>query len=108
MGLVIVPIKEEKVQAWKSWSKKLTGERKNEFEDMNKRYGLTRHNAWLAETPAGSMAVVLHEGPGADTFMPNVAKSDHEFDVWMKESIEGFHDMDLSAPPPGPMPVKMI
>uniref|UniRef100_UPI003216D9DE hypothetical protein n=1 Tax=uncultured Draconibacterium sp. TaxID=1573823 RepID=UPI003216D9DE len=108
MGLVIVPIKENKVEAWKSWSKKLTGERKEEFDDLNKRYGLVRHDAWLAETPSGPVAVVLHEGPGAETFMQNVAKSDNRFDVWMKENIEDFHGMELGAPPPGPMPVKMI
>jgi hypothetical protein len=108
MGLVIVPIKEGKEEAWKSWNGQFSGEKKNEFEDMNKRHGLTRHSTWFAETPAGPMAVVLHEGPGADTFMPNMAKSENSFDVWMKESIEDFHGMDLGAPPPGPMPVQMI
>ncbi len=108
MGLVIVPIKEDKVEAWKNWSKKLTGKQKAEFDDMNQRHGLTRHSAWLAETPTGSVAVVLHEGPGAETFMQNVANSDNSFDVWMKESIEDFHGMELGAPPTVPMPVKMI
>ena len=108
MGLVIAPIRDGKVEAWKSWAEKLAGEKRNEFEDMNKRHGLTEHNVWFAETPAGPMAVVLHEGPGADTFMPNVAKSDNAFDIWIKESIEDFHGMDLGAPPPGPMPVKMV
>jgi len=108
MGLVIVPIKEDKVEAWKNWSKKLTGEQKAEFDDVNQRHGLTRHCAWLAETPTGPVAVVLHEGPGAETFMQNVANSDNSFDVWMKESIEDFHGMELGAPPPVPMPVKMI
>jgi hypothetical protein len=107
MGLVIVPIKNDKLEEWKSWTKKLKGEKKNEFDDLNKRHGLTRHDVWFAETPSGSMAVVLHEGPGAETFMPDLAKSDIAFDVWMKEHIENFHGMDLSSPPPGPMPVKM-
>lgn len=108
MGLVVVPIIEGKVEAWKNWSKKLVGERKNEFADSNKRHGLTQHNVWFAETPAGPMAVVLHEGPGAEMYMSNIAKSDNAFDIWVKESIEDFHGMDLSAPPPGPMPVKMV
>lgn len=108
MGLVVVPIKEGKVEAWKSWNGEFAGERKSEFDDMNKRHGLTRHNVWFADTPAGPMAIVLHEGPGSETFMPNMAKSEHSFDIWMKENIEDFHGMDLGAPPPGPMPVKMI
>lgn len=108
MGLVVVPIKEGKLEAWKSWNKRFSLERRNEFEDLNKRYGLTRHNVWLAQTPVGAMAVVLHEGPGSDTFMQDLAKSENSFDVWMKESIEDFHGMDLGAPPPLPMPVQMI
>ena len=108
MGLVVVPIKEGKVEAWKSWNGKMLNEKKSEFEDLSKRHGLTRHNVWLAQTPAGAMAVVLHEGPGAETFMQNLAKSTNSFDVWMKESIEDFHGMDLAAPPPGPLPEQMI
>lgn len=107
MGLVVVPIKKDKLEAWKNWNKKFIEEKKSEFEDLNKRHGLTRHDVWLAETPAGPMAVVLHEGPGAETFMQNVAKSENSFDIWMKESIEDFHGMDMGAPPPGPMPIKM-
>ncbi len=108
MGLVLAPIKEEKLQAYKNWIKEIVGEKKEAFDDMNKRHGITRHEVWLAETPAGPMAAVIHEGPGADTFMPNVAKSENSFDIWFKESIKDIHGMDLGAPPPGPMPVKMI
>ena len=108
MGLVVAPIKGDQVEAWKSWNAELNGSRKNEFEDLNQRYGLTSHNVWYAESPGGPLAVVIHEGPGSDSFMQKISQSDHSFDVWMKEKIESFHDMDLSKPPPGPMPVKMV
>ena len=84
------------------------GEKKKEWEDLNKRYELTRHSLWAVETPNGLTAVVLHEGPGADTFMQKVAVSDHSFDKLMTEKIMEFHGMDLGAPPPGPMPVELI
>ena len=108
MGLVVAPIKEGKLEAWKKWNASLAGEKKSEFDDLNKRHGLTRHDVWLAETPAGAMAVVLHEGPGSETFMQNVAHSENSFDVLMKQLIEDFHGMDMGAPPPGPMPVKLL
>jgi len=107
MGLVVVPVVKGKEEAWKSWAKNLNGEMKKDFDDLNKRHGLTRHDVWAVETPNGLMAAVLHEGPGADSFMQAVAASDHAFDVSMKESIESFHGMNLSAPPPGPMPEKL-
>jgi hypothetical protein len=107
MGLVLAPIKEGKLEAYKNWIKEIT-EKKAAFDDMNKRHGITRHEVWLAETPAGPMAAVIHDGPGADEFMPNVANSNNSFDIWFKNSILDLHGMDLGAPLPGPNPVKMI
>ena len=75
---------------------------------MNKRHGISRHEVWLAETPAGTMAALIHEGPRADAFMPNVASSDNTFDIWFKDSIQDIYGMDLGSPPSEPMPVKMI
>ena len=54
------------------------------------------------------MTVVLHEGPGADSFIHNVAVSDHPVNIKMRESIQAFQGMDMGAPPPGPMPVKVV
>ncbi len=108
MGLVVAPILKGKEEEWKNWCLKQKGEKKKEFEDLNKRHGLTRHDVWAVETPNGLMAVVLHEGPGADSFMHNIAVSENSVDKQMRESIEKFHGMNLNAPPPGPMPVKLI
>ena len=108
MGLVVAPVVKGREEEWKSWTHKMKGEMKKEWDDLNKRHQLNRHDVWAVETPNGLMAVVLHEGPGADTFMHDVAVSDHPVDVLMKESIEKFHGMDMSAPPPGPMPEKLI
>ena len=108
MGLIVTPIVKGKEEEWKIWAQKLKGELKKDFDDFNKRYRLTRHDVWAVESPSGLMAVVLHEGPGADTFMHDVAVSNNSFDVNMRKQIESFHGMNLSGPPPGPMPVKLV
>ncbi|WP_167608833.1 hypothetical protein [Maribellus sediminis] len=108
MGLVIVPLKKDKLDAWKTWAESLNNEQSEEFNSFNKKYGLTRHDAWLAETPEGPVVVALHEGPGAESFMQEVGKSNDSFEASFKEKLMEFHGMDLSGPPPGPMPVKMI
>lgn len=108
MSLVVAPVLKGKEKEWKSWIEKMKGEMKKDWDELNKRHSLTRHDVWAVETPNGLTAVVLHEGPGADSFMHDVAESDHPTDVLMKESIEKFHGMDMSAPPPGPMPEKLI
>ena len=104
MSLKMIPIAAGKATAWKEWAAELTGPRKRELDDMNKRHKLTRHSAWLSETSQGQMAVVLHEGPGADKFIEKLATSNNEFDVWFRKKVEEFHGMDLKQRPPGPDP----
>ena len=104
MGVILAPIIEGKVDAWKQWTRDLSGARGQELADFNRRYGLTRHAAWLAETPSGPAVIVLLEGPGADEFMPKLGPSQNQFDLWFKENIKEIHGMDVTQPPPGPMP----
>jgi hypothetical protein len=108
MGLVVAPIVEGKQEAFRSWLDELKGSRKAEFDELNKRYGLTRHDVWLVESPKGDMAVVLQEGPGADSFMQKVGHADNGFDLEMKQHLEEIHGMKMDQPPPGPMPVKLL
>ena len=75
MGVVLAPIVEGKLETWKAWCAELTGPRKEEMADFNRRYGLTHHRSWLAETPGGPAVIALHEGPGSDEFMPKLAAS---------------------------------
>lgn len=107
MGLVLAPILEGKLEGWKAWTKDFSTSKKSEFDAFNKRYGLTRHDIWLAETPSGPVAVVLHEGPGGDSFMQKLGQSDNSFDKAMAAKIMEFHGMDLHGPPPGQSPTKM-
>ena len=104
MGVVLVPISEGKLEAWKDWTREMMGPRSKELKDFNSRYGLTRHAAWLAETPMGPMVIALHQGPGEDDFMAKLAASGEEFDGWFKDKIKELHGLDVTQPPPGPIP----
>ncbi len=104
MGVVLAPILEGKLEAWKQFAKETQGPRREELRDLNRRYGLTRHAAWLAETPSGPMVIALHEGPGGDEFMEKLASSQHAVDVWFKEKVKELHGFDVTQPPPGPLP----
>ena len=68
---------------------------------LNARHGLTEHRAYLQRLPDGSFLVLaIHEGPGADTFLPNLMGSDDAFDQWFAASIGEIHGMDGSGPMP--------
>ena len=103
MEAFAVPILPDKADAWKAWTEEVTGDRKADFEAMNERHGLTTHAAWLHANPDGShMAVVVVDGPGAATFLQNLATSDDEFDTWFRSNVEAVHPMDFSGPLPPP------
>lgn len=103
MAAMAAPIAPGKLDAWEAWIAELKGPRKAEFDDMNQRMGLTGHRVWLQQTPDGHhLAIIVHDGPGADAFMGKVMTSDHEFDAWFRGNVAEVHGMDLSAPPPPP------
>lgn len=103
MGALAVPIVPGKKDSWEAWIAELNGSRKAEFDDMNQRYGLTAHRAWLQQTPDGGyMVIAVHDGPGSDEFLGKLASSDNEFDTWFRNNIASAHGMDFSAPPPPP------
>ena len=109
MPLIIAPILEGKVEAWKGWAASLqNGELAEDFKDLNQRYGLTRHDAWLVTTPNGMMVGVLQEGPGAETLIPKLASSSHPVDEEFKKRVEEYNGFDVSAPPPGPLPELLL
>ena len=75
---------------------------------MNARHGLTEHRAYLQPTPDGNFLVLaVHEGPGADSFIPNVASSDDEFDQWFIKALADIHGIDASGPMP-PMAARKL
>ena len=98
------PLLPGKTDASRRWIAEMNGPRSAEIRDFNSRHGLTRHAAWLQQTPMGHLVAVLHEGPGAEDLLAQVAASENEFDVWFRSNVEELHGMDLSNPPPLPEP----
>ncbi len=101
MPAIAVPLAAEKLDAWEEWIAELNGPRKTEFDDLNARHGLTEHRAYLQPTPDGNFVVLaVHEGPGADNFLPSAASSDNEFDQWFMGTVAELHGMDPNSPLP--------
>lgn len=108
MGAMAAPIVPGKEATWEAWIADCKGSRKAGFDDMNQRMALTSHRAWLQKTPDGhQLAIVLHEGPGADAYLGKLATSENDFDVWFRGVIAEVHGIDFSQPLP-PMAVEKL
>ena len=103
MGAIAVPIQQGKLDVWEGFMSELNGPRKAEFDDMNQRFDVTGHRAWLQHTPDGhQMVIAVHDGPGADGFMGKLGSSEDGFDVWFRGMLQEVHGIDLSGPLPPP------
>jgi hypothetical protein len=96
------PLVPGKTDAWRQWIAEMNGPRAAELADFSTRHGLTRHAAWLQQTPQGDLVVVIHEGPGAEDLLSKVASSDNEFDAWFRDNAQELHGFDFSNAPPPP------
>jgi len=101
-----VPILPDKTDAWKEAAASLNGDRKNDFEDFNRRFGITRHVASLQQTPQGDFAVVCIEGDDPDHVLGKMQQSDHPFERWFVATF--FEDIHGIMPSEGPPPPNIV
>jgi len=103
MAALAAPLAADKLGEWEAWIAELTGPRKAEFDDMNARHSLDEHRAYLQPQPDGSyLVLVIHEGPGGESFLAAVLESDHEFDRWFAQSVVKLHGLEPGTTPPPP------
>ena len=107
MLAVAFPIPAGKTEQWKRFMGELTGARKAEFAASRRSLGV-RERTFLQHTPQGDLALITLEGDDPEMAFAEFGKRTDPFTVWFKQQVKEIHGMDLSAPPPGPMPQQMI
>jgi len=101
------PIPAGKTEQWKKFISELTGARKAEFAASRRSLGV-RERTFLQHTPHGDLVLVTLEGDHPETAFAEFGKRTDPFTVWFKQQVMEIHGMDLSAPPPGPVPQQVI
>jgi hypothetical protein len=81
-----------------------TLDRRDEFGESQRRYGITKEEWSLQQTPMGSMVVVRFESDNVEAAFAGLGQSDDSFDVWFKQRVKEISGVDLGAPMPGPLP----
>jgi hypothetical protein len=102
-----IPIPAGKTEQWKKFLSELNGARKAEFAASRRSLGV-RERTFLQHSPQGDMAIVTLEGDHPEAAFAGFAKGTDPFTVWFKQQVMEIHGVDLSAPPPGPMPQQVI
>jgi hypothetical protein len=107
MFAMAIPIAPGKTEAFKKFISELNGARRAELVESRKRLGV-RERSFLQHTPHGDMVVVTLEGANPQKAFAEFGQGTDAFTTWFKKQVSEIHGMDLSAPPPGPMPELIV
>jgi hypothetical protein len=102
-----VPVLPGKEQEWKEWMAEVNGKYRNEFIASRKKFGV-RERTFLQQTPMGAMVIVTLEGNDPAAAFTGFGQGTDEFTKFFVDSVKRLHGIDLSAPPPGPLPELII
>jgi hypothetical protein len=100
---VVTPLQPDKVDAWKKFGEEMSSGKQPGFAELLKKGGVTRVRAWLSHTPAGDLAVIVHEGPDPERWLPTAMESTEPAAEWFRAQIKEIHGMDAKDGPP-PLP----
>ena len=95
------PILAGKEERWRRFLQELAGSRREEYEDLRRRLGITTQEVWLIRTRRGETAVTYLECEEPGRIAARLAASTGPFDVWLKERLAEFHGCDLARQDPG-------
>ena len=94
------PILPGKIDAARAFANDIAGNRKSDFNAMQKRAGTTRETWSLQETPGGAFMLVWFEG-NVDEAFPDLATATDAFTVWFREQIKNVTGIDMADPAEG-------
>lgn len=94
------PILAGREEGWRRFLQELSGSRREEYEDLRRRLGVTGQKVWLVRTRRGETAVSYLECEEPGRIAARLAASTEPFDAWLKARLAEFHGCDFARPDP--------
>ena len=107
MLAMALPIPAGKTDQWKAFIGELKGPRFEEFKASRRKLGV-QERTFLQHTPMGDLVVVTLEGADPASAFARFGQGTDDFTKWFLKQVQQIHGVDLTAPPPGPLPELMI
>jgi len=102
-----MPIPPGKMEQWKKFASELKGARRTEFNASRQKAGV-HERTFLQKTPMGDLIIITLEGEDPVGFFQKFSASTDPFAKWFIAQASEIHGIDLSKPPPGPLPELVI
>jgi hypothetical protein len=104
---IAIPILPGKEEEWKKWHNELRTSRHDDFARSREKLKV-HERTFLQHTPMGDLVIVTLEGDDPQGAFAQFAAADDEFTRWFKEGVKRTHGVDLTQPPPGPLPELIV
>lgn len=95
-----VPVRDGMEERWRRFLQELGSIRREDYENLRRRMGISRQFVWLLRVRRTDLAIVYVECTEPETIIARLAASTEPFDLWFKDRLTEFHDCDLTRPDP--------
>ncbi len=93
-----VPIPPGKTDAVRRLTEESLGARKSEYDDMQRRSGVTEESYWLQRNPEGDDLLIVVSTSDQTQFMEIMANPQTPFDRWYRDQIREIFGDDAAEP----------
>jgi uncharacterized protein DUF6176 len=93
--LFVMPLKKGKTENYKAFLNECLGARRNEYEDLLRRYGLNIVKIWIHTLNDRNYAMFIHEmDEDAAKRLEGWSSSTHPFDQWFDKHLRDCYDIE--------------
>lgn len=101
---LVIPITPGKSDDARDFMRELEHERKAQYDQSERRIGITKEVWYLARTPGGDQFVAYMETTDFAKALSLFSASRDEFDMWFKRRLADSTGLDLNNPPSMQLP----
>jgi hypothetical protein len=91
VSIVIAPIAEGRLDDWRAFHAEISGPRRSEWAQSQRRRGVTRAVVFLWSSDDGPVAVYVMEGTEAGAALEDLGTGGGPFDSWLLERFGELH-----------------
>jgi len=103
-----LPIVSGKTAAARAFLRQLDTTRRAEFDESERRIGITKELWYLATLPSGDHLVAYMESADFNHALSSFVGSREPFDVWFKDEMLAATGVDLNNPPADLAPAELL
>ena len=103
------PVLPGKIEAGRAFARETMGARRADYDESQKRNGITRETWTLQETPDGNAFVLVwFECPDPEAVFADIAQDTSEFATWFNGQVKEITGVDMTADDGGGLPEVLL